>query len=368
VVTTPDFDIMDFIRIDDYRNEAVEIADLYCKTYNITARNALTQTSYPYPEALDPAWIDGKARSRDTVWKVVTDIRNGAVVGSGTILLNRENQRAYVRGVMIDPDYQKYRIGSKVLVNTFREVIQNYRDVIKIFWSESRTAHSGSQKIAEDSGFYSVGLLPNKDIFLEKRESDLLMVLYAMNALKIRRPDPQIIPEVLPIYNAIAKRFRLAPVTPVPVLPILLNGSQVKGYIQEDKYLYAKCVYRANGEDLSFKINPRTQVAEETVFPQDIDPATLKVLVKMALDSLRPFLYYFEFYVSAYNPAQQQVFADLGFQATGYIPGWELIGGQREDRIIFSWVKDRPTLAAMDLTPKAKEVALVVLDSTHKRS
>jgi len=352
---------MDYIRIDNYRDEAKEIAELYCKTYNITSLNTLTQLSYPYPEALDPAWIHEKAHSQNVVWKVVTDMRNGAVVGSGTVMLNRENQRAYVRGVMIDPDYQKYRIGSRVLVNTFREIIQNYRDVIKIFWSESRTAHSGSQKIAEDSGFRPVGLLPNKDIFLEKRESDLLLVLYAMNALKTRRADPQLIPEILPIYNVIAKRFRLDPVMPVHLPSIRLKDSQVKGNIQTDEYQYGHCIYWADGEELSFKINPRTQVAEETCFSPDIDPETLKILVKMALDSLRPILYYLEFYVSAYEPTLQRVFADLGFQATGYIPGWEFLGGQREDMIIFSWVKEFPTLAAMDLTPKAKEIVLAAM-------
>lgn len=357
----PKFDIMNFIRIDNYRDEAKEIAELYCKTYNITSLNALTQLSYPYPEALDPEWIHKKGSSRNVVWKVVTDMRNGAVVGSGTVMLNRENQRAYVRGVMIDPDYQKYRIGSKVLVNTFREIIQTYRDVIKIFWNESRTAHSGSQKIAEDSGFRPVGLLPNKDIFLEKRESDLLMVLYAMNALKTRRPDPQLIPEVLPIYNAIVKRFRLNPVTPIHLPKIVSNNVQVKGNIQMDKYLYGHCVYRADGEELSFKINPRTHVAEETCFSRDTDPKTLKTLVKMALDSLQPILYYLEFYVSAYDPPVQRVFADLGFQATGYIPGWEFVDGAREDRIIFSWVKESPALATMELTPRAREIVLAAM-------
>ena len=182
------------------------------------------------------------------------------------------------------------------------------------------------------------------------------MVLYAMNALKKRRPDPQLIPEVLPIYNVIAKRFRLEPVTAVNVLPILANGHQVKGLLWMDRYDYHYCVFHAAGAELEFKINPRTQVAEDAHFSPNTDPITLKTLLSLALDSLRPMLYYSEIYVSAYEPKVQRILADLGFTATGYIPGWEMVNGQREDRIIFSWVRDLPARGAMELTPKAQEI------------
>jgi RimJ/RimL family protein N-acetyltransferase len=67
-------------------------------------------------------------------------------------------------------------------------------------------------------------------------------------------------------------------------------------------------------------------------------------------------LYYIEIYASAYEPKVQRILADLGFTATGYIPGWEVVNRQREDRIIFSWVRDLPVPEAMQLTPKAQEL------------
>ncbi len=358
---TPEFNIKEHARIEDYNDEAEDIAQLYYKTYNIKPGNTLTQLSYPYPEALDPTWIDVTARDRDTIWKVVTDTRNGCVIGSGTVQLSREHQRAYIRGVMIDPAYQKYGVGGYVLVNAFQKIIADYRDAIKLFWTESRTAHSGSQKIAEAAGMRPVGLLPNKDYFLEKRESDLLLLLYAMNALKRRRPEPQLIPEVLPIYNVIAQQFRLDPIMPVQVPQTPSNGYQVKGFISHDLYNYCYCTYQAYGKELKFVINPRTQVAEKTWFSPEIDPVTLKTLLRVALDSLRPALFYMECYLSAYQPQLQRVFADLGFQATGYIPGWDVVQGHREDALIFSWVRELPPLAHMDLTPRAEKIARVVL-------
>jgi len=357
----PEFSIKEHARIEDYRDEAEDIAQLYYKTYNIKPGDTLTQLSYPYPEALDPIWIDATARDRDTIWKVVTDTRNGHVIGSGTVQLNREHQRAYVRGVMIDPAYQKYGVGGYILVNAFQKIIADHRDAIKLFWSESRTAHSGSQKIAEAAGMRPVGLLPNKDYFLEKRESDLLLILYAMNALKRRRNEPQLISEVLPLYNVIAQQFRLDPVVPVQVSPTPSNGYQVKGVITHDVYQYCYCTYTAYGKELKFLINPRTQVAEKTWFSPDIDPVTLKTLLRVALDSLSPWLFYMECYISAFQPQLQRVFADLGFTPTGYLPGWDLVDGQREDSILFSRVQDHPAWEALQLTPRAEKIAGVVL-------
>ena len=364
----PGLSFKDFIKISDYDGEADGVAALYRKTYNIKSDDTLAQLDYPYPEALDPRWINRKARGRNAVWKVVTDTRYDTVVGSGTVLLTRKDQRAYVRSVMIDPEYQKLKLGRDVLVNTFQDIMQKYRDVIKLFWSESRTAHSGSQKIAEDSGFKPVGFLPNKDIFLGKRESDLLLVLYAMNALKSRRPDPQLIPEVVPIYKAVAEQFRLPPVVPVIAPTIDKNGYQVRGYIESDRYNYLHCRYHVAGRILKLKVNPRTQVAEEASFARTIDPVILKALVSAALDSLSPALYYMEFYVSAYRPVLQRVFADLGFHATGYIPGWDWVRGQREDAIIMSRVREYPSMASMDLTDRSKDLVGACYENGHPQN
>jgi hypothetical protein len=292
----------------------------------------------------------------------VTDTLTDKVIGSGTVLLNIANQRAYVRGVMIDPTYQGYGLGGYILVNAFREIIKDYRDSVKIFWTESRTAHNKSQKIAEASGLRPVGLLPNKDIFLEKRESDLLMVLYSMNTLKNRRPNPQLIPEVMPIYNVIGQQFRLESVEPVTdICHINANGYQVRAFIVTDKYDYCYCTFQANGQDLKFMINPRVQVAEQLWFSPGMDPKTLKTLLQSALQALYPHIFYMESYVSAFQPAIQQVFVDLGFQPTGYIPGWDLINGQREDAIIMTRVKELPSLSSVICTKRSEKITQIFL-------
>ena len=146
----PKFNVKEYANITDYQGyEAEDISNLYCKTYNIKPCDILTQVSYPYPESLDPEWIHETAQDKDVIWKVVTDTLANRVIGSGTVLLNRANQRAYVRGVMIDPDYQGFGLGGYILVNAFKEIINNHRDAVKIFWTESRTAHNKSQKIAD---------------------------------------------------------------------------------------------------------------------------------------------------------------------------------------------------------------------------
>lgn len=341
--------------------EAIEVADLYRKVYKVKTEDSLTQLSYPYPEVFDPEWIQKTATDRNVVWRTVVDTLTDKVIGSGTVVMDLENQRGYVRGVMIDPDYQGYGLASYILVNAFREVIGNWRDHIKIFYTENRTAHAKSQKISEASGMYPVALLPNKDIFLEKRETDLLFVLYSMNTLKIRRPEPQLIPEVIPIFKTVGRQFRLDDAISVTPSVTHANGFEIKASITTDKYNYHYCTYRAHGQELKFEINPRTQVAEKMWFSPEIDPITLKTLLRFARLSLNPTLYYMECYVSAFKPDFQQVFVDLGFTPTGYIPGWEMVNGQREDQIIMTWVKDPPLLENLRLTRRAEKIAKLFL-------
>jgi RimJ/RimL family protein N-acetyltransferase len=379
IETIPEFNPKEHITVGDYNGESEAIAELYHKTYDIQPGYALTQLSYPYPEALDPIWIDKTARNqRKTLWKVVKNTLDGQVIGSVTIQLDRENKRGYVRGMMIDPAYQGKKVGGRAYSDAFRDIMgrKENREVIKIFWTENRTAHSGSQRISEALNFYPLGLFPNKDVFLGKRESDLLYAVYAMNTLKLRRPDPQLIREVLPIYKAVASQFRFPQIQPVDVSsnppkdqPLDQTQEdqedqedQVQGSIVPDEYEYGRCMFCMKGEVLTLKLNPRTCVAEEALFSPKINPTILKTLVQFALDVLDPILYYIEFYVSAYQPELQQVFADLGFSATGYAPGWNLVGGQREDMILFSWVREPPSRVVMNLTDRASKVVQVALD------
>ncbi|MFX1293366.1 MAG: GNAT family N-acetyltransferase [Promethearchaeota archaeon] len=358
----PDFDVKEFVRINWIEeHQAKGVTELVRRTYNINQEDPLTQLSYPYPEILDPEWIRKCIWNEDVAWKVVIDEITGRIIGSGTVVLDRENKRGYVRSVMIDPEYQGYGLSSYFLVNAYAEFMHEYRDIIKIFWTENRTAHYKSQRISENSGMRPVGLLPYKDIFLKKRETDIIYIIYAMNTLKNRRKDVQLIPEILPIYTIIGRQFRLDLPKVVITSKIDTNGYNIKGNINSDKYNYHYATFMTNGHKLKFMINPRTGTAEKAEYSPDIDSITLKALLKWALVYLQHNLFYIECYVSAYKPEHQQVFIDLGFQPTGYIPGWNIVNGKREDIIIMTWIKEMPKFASMQLTKRAAKIAKLFL-------
>ncbi len=360
----PEFNVKEYTTCYNYygrEGEAAELANLFRKTYKVKDEDTLTQLKYPYPESFDPEWVHKIGIDKNTDWKVVRDTTTDKVIGGGAVIMDPKNQRGYVRGVMIDPDYQGYGLASYILVNAFRDIIARWRDRIKIFWTENRTAHSRSQAISEASGMKPVGLLPHKDIFLEKRETDLLYALYSMNALKNRRPEPTLIPEVLPIFKTVGRQFRLDDAVLTSVPRTHANGYEVKGSITIDKYLYQYITFRANGKELKFEVNPRTFVAEKTWFSPDIDPTTLRTLLRFARVALDPNLFYMECYVSAFEPTHQQVFVDTGFTPTGYIPGWDMVNGKKEDVLIMSWVKEMPQLSNLRLTRRATKIAKLFL-------
>lgn len=356
-IVSGEFDIRETARIDDARDHTPEeIIELYRRVYNIHQEDDLTQTSYPYPEALDPEWVRETLANEYHYWPVVVNTLTEEVIASGTVIMDRQNKRGYARGVMVDPAYQGFGV-SGFLVKGYMKTIQKNREFIEIYWTENRTSHPKSQIISEQSGMRPVGLLPNKDIFEEKRESDFLYMLYGMNTFKTRRQDIRLIDAVLPIYDVIGKVFRLDPVEAMPQAVVQVNGYRIKENIENDKYNYIYCSYHAAGQPLKFSINPRTGVAENMWFPREIDPVTLKTLLKFAFQSQQFMLYYMECYVSAYRPEIQKVFVDLGFRPTGYIPAWEVVEGQREDRIVMAWVKEFPAFSALKLTKKASRVA-----------
>ncbi|MHA1265102.1 MAG: GNAT family N-acetyltransferase [Candidatus Helarchaeota archaeon] len=134
----PSFNIKEYATIRDYEIEAEAGATLYQETYEITPDKYLTQLQYPYPEVFDPAWIHATASAENVIWKVVIDTLTNRVIGSGTIELDPTHQRGYVRGVLIDPDYQGCGLTSYILVNTYREILESYRDKVKRFWCENR--------------------------------------------------------------------------------------------------------------------------------------------------------------------------------------------------------------------------------------
>lgn len=359
-----EFNLKERAIITDYQGktgEALGIIQLYRNAYELTSADYIDQVKYPYPEAFDPEWVHRTASSPDTIWKVVWDTLTDQPIGTGTILINRQDKKGYMRGIIIDPAYQGKGLAAFILVNAFKEVINEYRDVIKIFWTENRSAHPKSQKIAEASGMKPVGLLPNKDIFLDERESDILYVLYSMNTLKNRRPNPTLVPAVLPIFEVVGRQFRLDDAIPTHVHSTFGNGFNPTGHVTADKYNYHFFTYTANGKQLKFVVNPRVMVAENTWFSPDIDPTTLRTLLWFARQSLATVLYYMECYVSAFAPETQQAFVDAGFEATGYLPGWNVVDGQREDAVIFSWVKEKPPLDNLCLTRRATKLAKVFL-------
>ena len=345
--------------------EAVDIGNLYRKIYGV-GQDTLRQTRYPYPEAFDPEWIHEYGTNGKCIWWVVTNSHKGdSVIGSVTIPLDFEHGRGLVRGLLIDPDYQGLGLGGYIYNKLWLLLEQRTKGKIQIFWCENRTAHPKSQKIAEGIGFRPVGILPNKDVFLDKRESDLLMARYARNTLKSRRTEPTLIPELLHgtrgIYPVIQKQFRLEDAIRSDIPRVRANGYDVRGQIANDKYDYLYCTFRTNGSQLKCLVNPRIHCAEKLWFTPEIEPTELATLLRFARTTLSPALNYMECYGSAYEPAIQRVFADAGFTATGYIPGWDVVGQAREDRIIFSWVRDLPPLSAMQLTQRASNIAEIFL-------
>ncbi len=103
----PEFNIKETVRMDDAREHTPEeLIDLHRIVYNIHQEDDLTQTSYPYPEALDPEWVRETLTDPRHYWPVVVNTLTEEIIAMGTVIMDYHNKRGYARGVMVHPAFQ----------------------------------------------------------------------------------------------------------------------------------------------------------------------------------------------------------------------------------------------------------------------
>jgi len=197
--------------------------------------------------------------------------------------------------------------------------------------------------------FYSgnyipIAFLPYKDIFLGKRESNIIMTWYnsKRNVLDKRRKDVKIIPQIIPLYNFISNNLYKPLETPDIIYDIenpIRTNKKIFVKIKKIKYNYLSVFLKIDNNNwMTFKINNEVQSAEEFSFSienNNIDMFNnlLQAVLKLFSDKL----FYIEIWISAYEPELQKSCYSMGFIPVGYFPAIHknLNNNKREDRIIF---------------------------------
>ncbi len=162
---------------------------------------------YPFNQFYDTSWLKKAVFDDDTLFLVAED--RGRIVGTISTMLTAGNLSDLIGEfgrLVVDPAVTGKNLGTAL----FRSALDRVSDVIQFGFAEARTAHPGSQKILERSGFVAIGFEPLK-YKLQDRES---MVMYGRllgHTSDLRRNHPRVIPEVAPLAMSVLERIGLVP-------------------------------------------------------------------------------------------------------------------------------------------------------------
>ena len=216
-----------------------------------------------------------------------------------------------------------------------------------------RTNEIASQFSTSVIGLKPIGFLPNKDIFFNQIESDILHVIYDEEVLNKyrRKKDLKIIRQILNCYAYSNKRYHLG--TPIIKNPnIKLNPkklNRIKEKIvkrrEKDKLGNEAITLSIKNSNSYFKFiyNPLSKNFEKTIYKINLLEELFAFIQELKELIQNMEINYFECFVSSYEPEHQKVFLDAGFKPRGYIPCWKYNKDKNlfEDQIIFNYYKGK---------------------------
>jgi hypothetical protein len=138
--------------------------------------------SYPYKEIEDEFSVRKMIESPDNHF-VLFEI-DGEVAGCFRCALDFEHKKGYSGGFMVKKKFQKILDVTKSIIGSYAWMWKTFKEEILMWYCENRTAHAASQYITSVCGINTVAFFPNKDIFYDQIESDVMGVIYREKTLK----------------------------------------------------------------------------------------------------------------------------------------------------------------------------------------
>jgi hypothetical protein len=324
--------------------------------------------TYPYKEMEDPLEIRRMIISGKYKFMLFVNEEN-EIVGSTCFVLNLKEKKGYLRSLVVRKRVLGILDATKAYIGSCLAIWNMYKDKILIWWGEARTADAKSQYINRLCSVRPIAFLPNKDIFYNKIESDLVMISYNERVFTRfhSKKRPQILPCVARCFYFADMQYDLSlPEIVSPRLKINLNIYTLTTYFQniiiektEDDLNYITYKFSIKNSDSYFKFlyTPRVQNFEKTEYKIN------------KLEELFVFLQYFkriarvldirymESHVSAYKPSHQILFRDIGLTPRGYIPAFNYNKSKDvfEDSILFNYYKE-PLSCEPKLIPEGKQL------------
>jgi len=318
---------------------AQEIVDICNEAYDGT---------YPYREMIDVEAVREKIKGPEYHWFLFKDT-NDNTMGCFKFYLNFKERKGYLGGFTVKKKYLGFVDVVKAMIGMMIGMISKYKEDIMMWYCENRTAHSKTQFMVLLCGLRPVAFYPNKDVFFNKVESDLMEILYDERVLRNYRTNqtPEIIPEIKDCFDYSNDRYELG-LAKIVSPDIKLNASKIsfikKKIITEvirDKYGYEEVKISIKGSDsyIKFLYTPTVNNFEKTTYEINNLEELFSLVQEFKSYAKKLNIRYFEVFVSAYEPEHQKIFLDSKLCPRGYVPCWKYNQKKNnfEDYILFNY-------------------------------
>jgi len=380
-ILTLDFDL-DYSVLERYVN-----SQRICPIIELARPEDAEEISQIFKEIYKGTYPYKKMESTDSIAEMIKDpnyywflfkLETGEIVGTFGSHLEREKKRGFLYGFVIKKGYHKVIDIFKAFIGCAIYLWKRYQKQILIWYGEMRTNETSSQFFTSIVGMKPVAFFANKDIFFNKKESDILQVIYDQDVLKSlrKKKQPQIIRQVLNSYTYINKRFQLGlPIIKNPKLNInqeivkdLYEKIEIITQEEEHGNKWITILNKTSKSFFKFLHNPYSKNFEKSEYEVKSLEELNCFLIKINNLIEDMDINYFECFVSAYNVEHQKIFHNFGFEPRGYVPSWKYDAKNKlfEDQVVFNYFKDNLD-KNMKVIPEVKEL-LDILNIFEKSS
>lgn len=318
--------------------DAEEIANICKEVY---------EGSYPYKEIEDKRKVRRMIESSEHHFILFK--MGDYIAGCFRCALDFEHKKGYTGGFMVRKEYQKALDVTKAIIGSYAWMWSTYKKEILIWYCENRTAHAASQYITSVCGINTVAFFPNKDVFYDQVESDVLGVVYQEKALSKYREHktPKLIRNALDSFLHCDNLYDLggfnlvSPDLKLDYDKVSKLHSNFRKDVITDKYGYKYYQFFLSGTKsyFTFLHTPNIQNIEKTKYHIDCLEELYVFLEEFLKCMKENSIRYSEVFVSAYNEEHQQIFYEFGFRARGYLPCWSYNKTENafEDYVVFNY-------------------------------
>ena len=320
--------------------------------------------SYPFKDFLDKEKVAAMIKS--TEYNFILFMVNKEIEGCFKCFLDFEHRKGYIGALMVKKKYQGILDFTKAIIGSSYWAFSIYREVIDVWYCENRTAHASSQYSTGVCGLNTLAIFPNKDVFYNQIESDVLCVNYSENALDDLRKlgKPKLIRDVLECYMHSDGIYNLGEFEIIePHISIDFKKVQeLRGKFRMDiiadkyGYEYFQCFIGGTNSYFLFLHTTTVQNFEKVKYHVESLEELYIYLAELKRCMFQKSVRYIEIFVSAYKPEDQQLLYNFGFRARGYTPAWSYnkVTGEFEDQIVFNYYQGE--VANIELLPQGWEL------------